>query len=105
MSAYDADLSAGVPASAIAADFLSSSEFQAVHGTQTNSQFVGTLFQGFLGRQPDAAGGAFYTGLLASGTSRAAIAVGIANSAEAKAYLAPTDEPSLGAERRRDPGP
>jgi phospholipase/lecithinase/hemolysin len=90
LSSFDADLSAGASRPAVAAGFLGSSEYQALHGTQSDGQFVSSLYQGFLGRQPDASGGAYYTGLLASGMSRADVTVGIADSQEAKARLAPT---------------
>lgn len=88
LSAFDATITAGATYSAVAAGFLGSAEYQAAHGAQTDAQFVASLYQGFLGRAPDAGGGAFYTGLLASGTSRADVAAGIGNSPEAKAYLA-----------------
>ena len=89
LSAFDAAISAGASYAAVAAGFLGSAEYQAGHGAQTDAQFVSSLYQGFLGRAPDASGGAFYAGLLASGTSRAAIVDAIGNSPEAKTHLAP----------------
>ena len=85
---WDAQIASGASASAVAAGFLDSAEYQSSHGTLTNGQFVDSLYQGFLGRAPDAPGGAFWTGLLDSGTSRADVVIGIAQSADAKTVLA-----------------
>jgi Domain of unknown function (DUF4214) len=54
----------------------------------TDSQFVNSLYESFLGR-PDSPPD-FWTNALAQGDSRADVVVGIANSAEAKGHLAST---------------
>ena len=87
---WDQQISSGGSDSAVAAGFLASPEYQAEQGGLTNTQFVDSLYQGMLGRAADATGNAFWTGLLDSGASRADVSVGIAQSAEAKAALAPT---------------
>jgi hypothetical protein len=89
LSHWDDTLYSGNSKGVVATDFLTSAEYQATHGTMTDTQFVTSLYQGFLGRAPDASGQAFYTGLLASGTSRGDVVLSIANSQEAKTYLAP----------------
>jgi hypothetical protein len=73
----------------VAASSLTSAEYQSSHGAMTNAQFVDSLFQSFLGRPADPAGGAFWTGLLDNGTSRADVVAGINASQEAKTHLAP----------------
>jgi hypothetical protein len=90
ISNFDAQLSAGVSKATIATDFLNSAEYVAIHGTQTNAQFVASLYQGLLGRSADQAGAAFWTGQLAQGGSRGSVAVAIVDSNESKAALAPT---------------
>jgi plastocyanin len=89
LSFWDASLSA-TSASSVAAGFLNSPEYLASAGTMTNTQFVDSLYEGFLGRAPDPSGGAFWTGLLDSGTSRADVVIGIDQSQEAKTSLAST---------------
>ena len=59
-----------------------------MHGAQTGAQFVASLYQGMLGRSPDAGGLATWTNELSHGASRGAIAAGITDSVEAKAYFA-----------------
>ena len=74
----------------VASDIVGSAEYAADHGTQTNQQFVATLYQGLLGRSaPADPASSFWTNILAQGGSRGAVAAGIADSAEAKTYLAP----------------
>jgi hypothetical protein len=90
LSFWDGVLTSGASASSVAAGFLASPEYQSGHGTLTDAQFVDNLYQGFLGRAPDGPGGTFWTGLLDSGTSRADVVVGVAQSQEAKTTLAPT---------------
>jgi hypothetical protein len=87
---YDAQLAGGADKATVATAFLSSGEYIMGHGVQTDAQFVTSLYQGLLGRAPDADGLASWTGLLAGGTSQGTVAVDIADSSEAKARLAPT---------------
>ena len=67
--------------------FIGSSEYSTTHGALNDGQFVQSLYSGALGRQADAGGLSTYTGLLASGTSRATVAVAIAESPEAQRHL------------------
>jgi hypothetical protein len=64
-----------------------SAEFQADHANQSNSAYVTSLYEAGLGRSPDIAGAAFWTGLLNSGTGRGTVLAGIATSGEATAHL------------------
>jgi hypothetical protein len=76
----------------LANGFLNSAEYQSLHGasdSMTDSQFVTSLYQGFLGRAPDPGGLAAYTAALGQGMTRAQAVVSIAQSAESKTYLAP----------------
>jgi hypothetical protein len=90
ISAFDAQITAGVSKATVATEFLSSNEYIADHGTQTDQQFVASLYQGLLGRAPEAGGLAYWTGALAQGASRGDVASAIADSDEAKSYLAAT---------------
>jgi hypothetical protein len=82
-------LLAGDSKTDIAQGFLNSSEYTAAHGTMTDAQFVESLYTGLLGRTAEQTGLTFWTGALGSGETRAAVAVAIADSAEAKAHLTP----------------
>lgn len=67
----------------IAQEFLDSEEFTSNHGSETNSEFVDNLYEQLFGREPDAAGAAYWTGLLDDGSAgRADIVVALAQSAE-----------------------
>jgi autotransporter passenger strand-loop-strand repeat protein len=88
MSYYDAKLTAGVSKATVATEMMHDPEYIAKYGTQTPTQLVTRLYQGMLGRAPDPAGLAGWTAALAQGTSPGAVAIGIADSAEAKTYLA-----------------
>ena len=88
LSFWDNELYSGYSAGAVANLIMASAEYQSGHTTTTNTQFVTSLYQSFLGRAPDAAGQTFYTGLLTGGTSRGDVVASIANSAEAKTFLA-----------------
>ncbi len=85
---WDAQLSVGVSKASVADSILKSQEYVAGHGTPDDSQFVASLYQGLLGRPPEAAGAALWTGQLALGVSRGTVAAAIADSAEAKSNLA-----------------
>ena len=89
LSFWDAQIAAGASLAAVAAGFLASPEYQASEGALSNVQFEESLYQASLGRAPEAAGGAFWTAVLDSGASRADVAIGITQSAEAQADLAP----------------
>ncbi|MDR7038072.1 peptidoglycan/xylan/chitin deacetylase (PgdA/CDA1 family) [Methylobacterium sp. BE186] len=66
---------------------LTSNEYQQKYASLTDAAFVDTLYQNALGRQADTGGHDYWTGLLAQGNTRAAIAVGIAQSDEAHQHL------------------
>jgi hypothetical protein len=78
----------GLSVRTIAQDFIGSPEYQHLHGTQTDQQFVDALYQGALGRAPDAAGEQGWLNGLSLGTSRPDVALGIAESSEAQLHLA-----------------
>ena len=76
---------------AVASAILGSAEFQQLHGAaaaMSDTQFVILLYNGLLGRAPDAGGLALYVATLQGGASQGDVAASIANSAEAKAHLA-----------------
>jgi hypothetical protein len=93
ISYYDAQLINGASENSIGAQFLTSPEYVAATGTISDTQFVASLYQGFLGRSAAAdPGSSYWTDLLAGGTSRAAITIGVADSAEARTALGLTTE-------------
>lgn len=71
----------------VAQGLITSAEYQSSLGGLSNADFVRSLFENALGRT-DPAGEASWVSALASGASLAAVAVGIANGAEAHQYLA-----------------
>jgi hypothetical protein len=72
----------------IAQAFLNNPQFQAAHPTQDDASFVTTMYQGFLGRAPEAGAVDSWTGAMAAGMSRAQVAALIGDSAEAKLHWA-----------------
>ena len=91
ISYYDAQLINGTSKAAIADQIMTTTpEYAAAHGTQTDQQFVAMLYQNLLGRSAAAdPGSSYWTGLLAQGASRGAVAVGMTDIAEAKTTQAP----------------
>lgn len=85
-----AALAAGATIAAIAAALINSDEFRQKYGSPSDSQFVTLLYQNALGRSPDAGGLASWMGSLQGGglDSRAAVAVGIADSDEGHRHTA-----------------
>ena len=79
-----------VPLSAVADAIASSPEFIHEYGSLSNAGFVNQLYENVLGRPADTGGAQAWGNLLASGTSRGSVAVGVAESAEAQAYTLPT---------------
>lgn len=76
---------AGAPRAALdaaAQGFVGSREFAARYGAAGDAGFVTLLYRNVLGRDPDPAGLAGWTDRLATGTSRAEVVVGFAESAE-----------------------
>ena len=83
----------GTSLGSVAQAFIGSAEFAAEHpGGVTDQQFVDTLYAAALGRPADVVGKQSWLDVLAHGTSRADVAVGIAESAEAQAHLVPAIE-------------
>ncbi len=82
---WTGQISAGASLVTIAAGFVGSNEFQAAYGALNNTQFVTRLYANVLHRAPDAAGLAYWNGLLAGGASRASVVTGFSDSPENQA--------------------
>jgi Ca2+-binding RTX toxin-like protein len=81
--AWHAALTAGTSLVEVAAGFVGSREFQRVYGALDDADFVTLLYRNVLGRDPDAGGLAYWTGLLESGArSRPAVVAGFSDSPE-----------------------
>jgi hypothetical protein len=74
----------------VADTFTASQEFINHYGSSSNSNYVTALYQNVLGRAPDPAGLAYWTGLLASGTTRGGVLIGFSQSPEGISLFAPT---------------
>ncbi|KQU88738.1 hypothetical protein ASC78_23865 [Variovorax sp. Root318D1] len=72
----------------VAADFLSSSEFQKTYGGLDNTAFVTLLYQNVLHRAPDANGLSNWVNSLDAGNSRASVLLGFSQSSEFKTTTA-----------------
>ena len=72
----------GTSLTAVTATFVSSQEFQNSFGALTNQQFVEQLYRFTLGRPGEAAGVAYWTGVLNTGTARANVVVEFSESQE-----------------------
>ena len=82
---------AGTSLSSIASSLLSSPEFTAAHSSLSSTDFVGLLYQNLLGRTGSNSELAVYASQIDSGTtSRADIAVAIAQAGEAQVHNADT---------------
>ena len=86
---YTSALASGQTPTSVAQLLLNSAEFTSASGQLSDSAFVTRLYADALGRAPAASDIQTWTGLLASGTSRAQIAVGISDSLEARIDTAP----------------
>ena len=71
----------------IAQSFLSSSKYAAKFGALSDDAFVTALYDGGVGRTPDAVGFEAWTNALDNGAGRADVALGIAGSPEAQDHL------------------
>lgn len=89
LAGWEVDAAQGAPLVDIASAFVNSPEYAALHGAQTNAQFVTSLYNGALGRDPDVGGANTYTTALNGGTSRSSVALAFAESTEANRHLAP----------------
>jgi VCBS repeat-containing protein len=74
----------GTSLETIAQAMLNSGEYAAKFGAMTDTAFIDALYQAALGRTPEAAGLQGWSQALASGMSRADVALGIASSPEAE---------------------
>ncbi len=73
----------GTPLNTVSQAFASSAEFIGTYGNLNNSQFVTLVYQNVLGRAPDAAGLAYWTGQLNSASmTRGQVMVGFSESSE-----------------------
>jgi hypothetical protein len=86
LTAWTNVLDNGGTAAQLARDLTASAEFQALHGQQTDQQYVNSLYLDGLGRPADA-GSASWLAALQSGASRGDILSGIAQSPEAQQHL------------------
>lgn len=90
---WTAAVHSGTSLGTVAQTFLGSAEYAAQHpGGVTDQQFVDALYATALGHPADAAGEQGWLGMLAHGATRADVAVGISESAEAHLHLAPAIE-------------
>lgn len=80
-------LNAGTPLDKVSASFAGSSEFTTKYGSKTNSQFVTLIYQNIFGRNPDAAGLAYWTKRLDQGTSRGTVMTNFSESSEGRRKL------------------
>ncbi|WP_132254415.1 DUF4214 domain-containing protein [Methylobacterium segetis] len=89
LQAWHTQADFGTSLSAIAQSFLLSPEYAAQNPTiPTDAAYVAALYEGALGRAPEAAGAQYWESALASqALTRADVAVGISESAEAHTYL------------------
>jgi uncharacterized protein DUF4214 len=71
----------------LAQDLAGSSEFQALHGQQTDMEYVESLYENGLGRPGDPGGEAFWVNSLQSGASRGDVLKAIAQSQEGQQHL------------------
>jgi hypothetical protein len=81
---------AGNSLQSVADTFTASQEFTNRYGAMSDTGYVTALYQNVLGRTPDPAGLAYWTGLLASGTSRGGVLIGFSQSPEGINLFAPT---------------
>lgn len=87
----------GTPLSAISAEFARSAEFGARYGALDDTEFVRLVYRNVLERDPDAAGLAYWTGLLAEGRTRGRVMLGFSDSAEFKVRTGRFDRAANGA--------
>jgi hypothetical protein len=78
---------APVPLVKVAEGLLESGEWRAANGTRDDAAFLASVYQHVLGRAADAQGQAFWSDVLAHGTSRAEVLTGIALSQEHRGQL------------------
>lgn len=90
LNVWTAAMRGGLSDEQLEADFIGSPEFFA-HAGGTNRAWVDTMYQDLLGRQPDAAGEAFWVQSLAMGANRQSVAFGFAASVERESQRVQSD--------------
>lgn len=80
-------LRGGVPKQKLIDGFVQSAEFKQAYGTLDNSGFVRRVYLNVLGREPDAGGLSYWTGVLNGGTSRAGMMYQFVTSGEFQARI------------------
>jgi subtilisin-like proprotein convertase family protein len=84
---YVSDLNNGtLSETSLAEAFVTSAEWQNRYGTQTDAQFVTSVFEGLVGRAPVASELADFTQVLAAGESRGAVLQAVAGSVLSQSY-------------------
>jgi hypothetical protein len=83
-------LRAGNSLESMADTFAASQEFTNRYKSLSDSDYVSQLYQNVLGRAADPAGLAYWTGLLASGTTRGQVLIGFSQSPEGISLFKPT---------------
>lgn len=84
LATHTARLDAGLTPAQLAADLVGSAEFAGRFGALSTAQQVSAFYQGALGRSAAASEIDYHVGLVTAGMSKAALAVGIAGSAESR---------------------
>ncbi|GJE46823.1 hypothetical protein AEGHOMDF_6032 [Methylobacterium soli] len=82
----------GMGLEAVARAVVESPEYAAKFGALDDAAFLENLYEGALGRAPDATGAQAWLGALGQGSSRAEVAVGVTQSSEAQQHLLPLIE-------------
>ncbi|MGI9611081.1 MAG: DUF4214 domain-containing protein [Acidimicrobiia bacterium] len=72
----------GASLDAVSAEFAASPEFQNTYGALDNGAFVDLVYNNVLGRDPDAAGRAFWIDQLAAGATRGSVMTGFSEGEE-----------------------
>lgn len=78
----------GMTAADLAQGIAGSSEFQSLHGQQSDAEYVDSLYVNALGRHAESGGLAGWIGALNAGASRASVFSGIAQSSEGQQHFA-----------------
>ncbi|WP_336488153.1 DUF4214 domain-containing protein [Methylobacterium nigriterrae] len=86
LSSWTNQVKQGASLDAVAQAFLTAPEVQAKTGSLTNAQYVDMIYENALGRHLEAAGLTYWTNQFEHGASRAAVALAIAESTEARMY-------------------
>ena len=87
LQGWDTAAHQGTSLQSIAQGFLTSAEYTSGHGNDTDQQFLDHLYANALGRPVDTIGQQGWLSALSSGTTRADVALGIAESPEAQIHL------------------